>query len=51
VIAGMHAIMALLQLLPSNNTGHKAKAGAAKVQNILISFQPQQTTDLAVTYF
>jgi len=40
----MYALMALLQLLPSNNTRHGAKASAAEVLKNLISFQPQQTS-------
>jgi len=40
----MYALMALLQLLPSNNTRHGAKASAAEVEKNLISFQPQQTS-------
>ena len=34
--------MALLQLLPSSNTRHKAKASAAEVEKNFISFEPQQ---------
>jgi len=40
----MYAVMALLQLLPSNNTRHGAKASAAEVEKNLISFRPQQTS-------
>jgi hypothetical protein len=40
----MYAVIALLHLLPSSNTKHKAKRSAAELDKTLITFKPQQTS-------
>ena len=38
-----YALLALLYLLPSADTGHKAKLSTAELPNRFIWFKPQQT--------
>lgn len=40
----MYALLALLYLLPSANTKHKAKLSSIELLNTLVWFKPQQTS-------